>query len=212
MSAFPGVASSSATPANPSGAPKVITSDNISTLTTYELRQELNRRNAMDIPEKKINYKSLLQRLLVEVLKDEAAAVKEKEDNRLAQEEAARKEALRLREIKKQEAIERSKQRQAANPAYFAEKARINTEIKNEREAKITSGAFAVGGAAAAADPAAGGSTDSTDNIGENEGETSAQAAGGVTVVSSTPVDSDKQEEVENPFAKSKARFKVAVK
>ena len=56
-----------------------ITSDNISKLSTFQLRQELVRRNAFDLAEDSVNYNTLLKRLLVEVLKDEEKAIQEKE-------------------------------------------------------------------------------------------------------------------------------------
>ena len=48
-----------------------ITSRNAGTLSTYELRQELIRRNALDIEESKINHRNMLERLMVELVREE---------------------------------------------------------------------------------------------------------------------------------------------
>ena len=51
---------------------KLINVENVSKCSIYELRQELLKRNAFDLEESQINYKNLLQRLIQELLKDEA--------------------------------------------------------------------------------------------------------------------------------------------
>jgi hypothetical protein len=48
-----------------------LTLRNVANLTTYEIRQELNRRNAMDLEEGNIHFKTLLQRLVQELVKEE---------------------------------------------------------------------------------------------------------------------------------------------
>lgn len=50
---------------------QVISTRNVDRLTTFELRQELVRRGALDIEDSKVNHRSLLQRLVVELVKDE---------------------------------------------------------------------------------------------------------------------------------------------
>ena len=94
---------------------------------SFPHRQELVRRNAMDIPEDKVNFKALLQRLMVELVADENAAVEQKTkaiDDAAA---AAREAAKADRERKKAEALERSKARQA-NPDYFKQRVEVNEE------------------------------------------------------------------------------------
>lgn len=104
-----------------------ITVQNVGSLNTYQIRQELNRRDAMDIPETEINHKSLLRRLIVELMKDE----NEKSENRAsevsAQRNLEREEALKLRELRKKEAMERSAKRQA-DKSYFADKVEKNVK------------------------------------------------------------------------------------
>ena len=109
-----------------------ITTENISKLTTYELRQELLRRGQFDFKDENlVNYKSLLKRLMVEVVKDEQNALAAKEEARLSSIQAEKLEAKRLREARKAEAIARSQARQAEKGAdYFANKARLNDEAK----------------------------------------------------------------------------------
>lgn len=106
---------------------KVITIQNAGLCTAYELRQELNRRNAFDLDENKVNFKSLLQRLMVELVKDEAQKDAEKIESTTMAATAARDAAKAERERKKAEALERSRQRQA-NPDYFAKKGEANVE------------------------------------------------------------------------------------
>lgn len=94
-------------------------------MTAYELRQELVRRNAFDIDEDKANYKSMLQRLMVELVKEEEAATIERVAAVEQQQQLQRDQAKREREQRKQEALERSKLRQT-NPQYFLSKAELN--------------------------------------------------------------------------------------
>ena len=164
-------------------ATEPITSDNISKLTTYQLRQELVRRNAFDLDEDAVNYNTLLKRLLVEVLKDEEKLVQEKEQLRLKLLAEQKAEALRIRELKKQEALERSQQRMQSKD-YFANKEKINSECKIDKTLRLQ--------------------TDSTSNNAEDIGSSDK-----VTVVMEQ---SDPEIEIDdNPF-RSKQRFKVAVK
>ena len=117
-------------------ASKLINSKNVGSLTTFEIRQELDRRKCMDIPEKEINHRSLLQRLVKELVKEEEAnynneiAVKEKQ--RLDELEKTKAE----REKKKAEALERSRKRQQ-DPNYFANKAANNDQLKAKEEEKV---------------------------------------------------------------------------
>lgn len=81
----------------------------------------------MDIDDDKVNFKSLLQRLMVELVAEENAVVEKKtkaiDDAAAAAREAAKAE----RERKKAEALERSKARQA-NPEYFKQRVEVNEE------------------------------------------------------------------------------------
>jgi hypothetical protein len=83
-------------------------------------RQELVRRGAMDLDERNCNHRTLLQRLMVELVKeDEVAATLALQTKDL--ENQRRREALKLeREMKKQEAIQRSQLRRMEDPNYFA--------------------------------------------------------------------------------------------
>lgn len=70
-------------------------------------RQELTQRGAMDIAEDKINFKTLLQRMMVELVKDEE---KNNEKRLIDLEQKRSEERDRLkeeREKRKQEALER---------------------------------------------------------------------------------------------------------
>jgi len=101
-----------------SSTTSTITTKNVHQISTYDLRQELVRRNCLDIPDAQINHNSMLQRLIQALIIEEAnatevhtAAVVDK-----AQEE--RDAAKALREQRKAEALARSKERQA-DPDYF---------------------------------------------------------------------------------------------
>ena len=50
-----------------------IDTSTVGQLTTYELRQELLRRDALDIEESRINHRTMLERLIVELVKEEKA-------------------------------------------------------------------------------------------------------------------------------------------
>ena len=99
-----------------------ITSENVSKLTTFELRQELVRRNCLDLDEEAINHNSMMKRLVQELVKDEARITEERTTSAVDIAKRARDEAKALREVKKQEAIERSKARQAQKDYFEAKK------------------------------------------------------------------------------------------
>jgi hypothetical protein len=116
-------------PAAPA-APSVLSAAKISSLSvhsmpTYDLRQELVRRNCLDIPEDDINHNSLLQRLIVELVKDESNEVQKRTADVLEKAQVDRDVAKELREQKKAEALARSKARQA-DAQYFATKQAAN--------------------------------------------------------------------------------------
>lgn len=101
---------------------KVITIENASACTPFDLRQELVRRGAMDIPEGQANYRSLLQRLMVELVKEQDHL----NQLRVAELEAKQKEGRdkfkEERERRKQEALERSQKRRENDPDYFTKR------------------------------------------------------------------------------------------
>jgi hypothetical protein len=90
-------------------------------MSTYDLRQELVRRNCLDIPDDDINHNSMLQRLIVELVKDESNEVQQHTTVLLEKAQVDRDAAKELREQKKAEALARSKARQA-DAQYFAAK------------------------------------------------------------------------------------------
>ena len=95
---------------------------NVSKLSTYALRQELVRREALDIPEEQINHNTMLKRLIEELVKDEAKATEERTEVVVDTAQQERDAAKALREKRKQEAIERSKARQAQKDYFEAKK------------------------------------------------------------------------------------------
>lgn len=109
-----------------------ITVHNASTLNAYEIRQELNRRDAFDFKDNDtVNFRTMLKRLMVELVKDEEqkAIVKEKESKEKM--ETSIEKSKRIREEKKQAALERSKQRQT-DPEYFKKIAENNVKPVKE--------------------------------------------------------------------------------
>jgi phage terminase small subunit len=104
-----------------------LTIEKASKLSTFELRNELVKRNALDIPENLINYESLLARLIKDLVKEED----ENQNNETIQSESTDKEVIKdlkkLREVKKQAAKERSNVRQE-NVTYFKHKKESNQE------------------------------------------------------------------------------------
>mmetsp|Transcript_26916 Transcript_26916/g.45434 ORF Transcript_26916/g.45434 Transcript_26916/m.45434 type:complete len:190 (-) Transcript_26916:1523-2092(-) len=117
---------------------KDITVHNASTLTAYDIRQELNRRDAFDFKDDDtVNFRTMLKRLMVELVKDEEekAIVKEKESKEKM--ETALEKSKRIREEKKQAALERSRQRQA-DPEYFKKISDNNVKPVKEVSAPVT--------------------------------------------------------------------------
>lgn len=111
---------------------KDITVHNASTLSAYDIRQELNRRDAFDFKDDDtVNFRTMLKRLMVELVKDEEekAVVKEKQSREKM--ETAIEKSKRIREEKKQAALERSRQRQA-DPEYFKKIADNNVKAVKE--------------------------------------------------------------------------------
>lgn len=86
----------------------------------------MNRRGAFDFKDgDEVNFRTMLQRLMVELVREEDEASQQRGQQKQAAVLSAVEEAKRLRELKKQEALERSRQRQA-NPAYFQQRADLN--------------------------------------------------------------------------------------
>lgn len=102
-----------------------ITVANVGSLTTYELRQELELRGKMDLTEGSINHRSLLQRLVQELVSQEAQQAQVKIESDTVRIYSERDAEKARREILKAEALERSRARQA-DPAYFAQRAELN--------------------------------------------------------------------------------------
>ena len=109
----------------------MITIQNAAQCTAFELRQELVRRSAFDLAEDDVNYRSLLKRLMVELVADENKAVAQRTSELEQKAFDVREEAKRAREEKKREALERSKQRQA-DPEYFKRLAELNKKPEKE--------------------------------------------------------------------------------
>lgn len=96
-------------------------------------RQELVRRNAFDLTdEKKINFKTLLARLMVELVKEEDEATLARENEILAARATAALALKKERDLKKQEALERSKQRQS-DPNYFKKISESNIQPEKSK-------------------------------------------------------------------------------
>ncbi len=110
-----------------------MTVHNASTFNAYEIRQELNRRNAFDFKEDDVvNFRTLLKRLMIELVKDEEQNAIIKEHNNKLKIETSMEKSKRIREEKKMEALERSRQRQA-DPNYFKNISEKNSN-KNVKE------------------------------------------------------------------------------
>jgi hypothetical protein len=101
---------------------------NVSKLTTFALRQELVHRDCLDIPEEKINHNSMLQRLIEDLVKQEAKVAEDRTSVAVDTAQQERDAAKALREQRKQEAIERSKARQAQKE-YFETKKEANDTV-----------------------------------------------------------------------------------
>lgn len=116
---------------------KVITIENAGYCTAYELRQELIRRDAFDFQDPdKVNFKILLQRLMVELVKDKQARDNEKATKAVEENVQKIDSAKEERERKKSEALERSKARQQNNPDYFKKRLEDNEKGKLDLEQK----------------------------------------------------------------------------
>ena len=73
-----------------------------SKLTTYELRQELVRRNKLDIPENQINYKSMLHRLIQLIVEEEEQIVTQKTISIEEQDRINKEKEKEIRQKKKE--------------------------------------------------------------------------------------------------------------
>ena len=89
-------------------------------------RQELVRRGAFDLDENAVCYSSLLKRLMRELVIDENVINSKRSSGVSEDAQIARDLSKQVRDEKKREAIERSKQRQS-DPLYFE---RINEQNK----------------------------------------------------------------------------------
>ncbi len=97
-------------------------------------RQELVRRNAFDIDEKTCNYKTMLQRLMIELVKEEEELAKQRVLTKEEEYIRSREQAKAEREKKKQEALLRSQARQQSDPNYFANRKAVSStssDLKN---------------------------------------------------------------------------------
>lgn len=103
-------------------------------------RQELNRRGAFDFKEGDVvNYRSMLKRLMVELVNDEEKLAAEKARVNQENIETEIERSKRIREEKKREALERSKQRQASDPNYFAKRAEANLNATTKTQPNSSS-------------------------------------------------------------------------
>ena len=124
---------------------KEVNLTNVSKLTTFQLRQQLVKRGSLDIEESKINHNSMLQRLIKDLIEEEANEVQHHTAVLEDSAQVARDAAKALREEKKREAMERSKQRQS-DPAYFErirelnKKPEVDTETAGARGAALSEG------------------------------------------------------------------------
>jgi hypothetical protein len=95
----------------------------------YCYRQELVKRNALDLPEERINHRNMLERLMKEIVTEESIRAQALADAATKDNLLKIEEAKKIREQRKLEALERSRQRQL-NPEYFQQKASMNEEAK----------------------------------------------------------------------------------
>ena len=109
---------------DPNPKPTVLTSRNCGTLTTFQIRQELVARDALDIPDKEINHRSMLKRLVAELVKQEQVNFEQATDTEAAKRDAEMAARKTERDVKKEEAIARSKARQA-DKEYFKKKQEV---------------------------------------------------------------------------------------
>jgi len=87
-------------------------------MSTYDLRQELVRRNCLDFPHAEINHNSMLRRLIQALVIEEANAIEAHTAAAVDKAQEERDAAKALREQRKAEALAKSKERQA-DPNYF---------------------------------------------------------------------------------------------
>jgi hypothetical protein len=106
-----------------------LTSSNVHRMSTYELRQELVRRNCLDIPEAEINHNTMLQRLIQVLVIEEANATEAHTVAVVDKAQEERDAAKAVREQRKAEALERSKARQA-DPNYFRNRQEASNKAK----------------------------------------------------------------------------------
>jgi hypothetical protein len=114
-----------------------ITVHNVSKCSTFELRQELIKRKCLDIPEEKINYKSMLQRLMQELVKEQNNLNSIITEQKTEEYALLLKTAQESREQKKMEALERSRQRQA-DANYFKNRIDNNSQLNKTQSVSLT--------------------------------------------------------------------------
>lgn len=78
----------------------------------------------------------MLQRLMVELVKDEEVIATEKARQQTQQLETEIEKSKRIREEKKREALERSKQRQS-DPNYFAQRVEANSQANQPKSTPV---------------------------------------------------------------------------
>lgn len=120
---------------------KVITVDNAGYCTAYELRQELVRRKALDIEESNINFRTMLQRLMIELVKEDNRKQDNCVEKAVIDMQVQREKAKAEREEKKRIALEKSRERQLADPEYFKKRAEENVAAAMKKEAEVASSA-----------------------------------------------------------------------
>lgn len=86
--------------------------------------------------EKTINFRSLLQRLMQELVADEEKKADEKISQAVDEASREREKAKELRELRKKEALERSKQRQS-DPNYFQQRKELNEEKLSVKSTQV---------------------------------------------------------------------------
>ena len=113
---------------------KVITIENAGYCTAYELRQELVRRGALDIEESTINFRTMLQRLMVELVKEDNKKQEICIEKAVVDQQAQRAQAKSEREEKKRIALEKSRERQQADPDYFKKRIEENLAAADKKK------------------------------------------------------------------------------
>jgi len=126
---------------------EVVTLKNASTLTIYQLRQELTRRGVFDEvfgadgEKRHINTESCLQVLVAELVKEKDAAdlkrAAELEAARAPQGESLQAKLAREKEERKQAALERSQKRQE-DKTYFEARKKLNDDKAADRAKSAT--------------------------------------------------------------------------